>query len=506
MEQKREKQFESGNRNFLGTIALLVGMVFIILAGCMFATTTWHMLGKAGKLSLAAVSAAGFFAASLLTGEKLGIRRTSMACHILGSIFLALLPVTAGYFHMLGEVFSVHGDGWWCVLGTAALILAGAMALGIRRFGSGRYGRLNLAVFLFGSYYLMRKCLEIILERLTGWQTGTVEVAVFGGIALLCLTAAGFLLSRRCKMAWAGAASALVYAEGIHYAAAFLPAPAELRVFLMAASMAVCFSVSCIRRRVREGEAGPGLHAMAYSAVLLADTGLLALLELAGESKTAAELELLAALLLVILVMREWGKRIILMRMLIPFVIWYLVIPAGRLFTGITGAEPDYIRMLFIEVCILAVWDVGKKDAFGLGILTVSGIMIPVTILLKKIGLEPYWYGVWLGMTGIYGCAKFWRGCGTAAAFSLVLLTIGSLLEGGLAGGLLLEGACLILSFMAQKKQRKRWAEVSGGLLAAAAVYMTRGFWMEMAWWMYLLIAGIGLIIFGAMKEKHDSF
>ena len=41
------------------------------------------------------------------------------------------------------------------------------------------------------------------------------------------------------------------------------------------------------------------------------------------------------------------------------------------------------------------------------------------------------------------------------------------------------------------------------GILVAVVVYMTRDFWLSIAWWVYLLTAGIGLITFAAVREKR---
>lgn len=33
------------------------------------------------------------------------------------------------------------------------------------------------------------------------------------------------------------------------------------------------------------------------------------------------------------------------------------------------------------------------------------------------------------------------------------------------------------------------------------ALYMTKDFWLSLSWWVYLLAAGLGLIVFAAVNE-----
>lgn len=59
--------------------------------------------------------------------------------------------------------------------------------------------------------------------------------------------------------------------------------------------------------------------------------------------------------------------------------------------------------------------------------------------------------------------------------------------------------AMLIVSFLMKKKS---WFILSSVTLVLMAVYMTRSFWLSLAWWVYLLFAGVILISIAAIKEK----
>ena len=83
-------------------------------------------------------------------------------------------------------------------------------------------------------------------------------------------------------------------------------------------------------------------------------------------------------------------------------------------------------------------------------------------------------------------------------------MTLESLFAGGLANALILEGVCFILYFLAHKKENRRLAKGSGILMVLIAIYVMKDFWMDLAWWVYLLCAGIGLMVFAAVREKKN--
>ena len=52
--------------------------------------------------------------------------------------------------------------------------------------------------------------------------------------------------------------------------------------------------------------------------------------------------------------------------------------------------------------------------------------------------------------------------------------------------------------------KNKRYAIASAVTLALVVLYLTREFWMSIAWWVYLFVAGVGLVIFAIRKEKAE--
>lgn len=61
-----------------------------------------------------------------------------------------------------------------------------------------------------------------------------------------------------------------------------------------------------------------------------------------------------------------------------------------------------------------------------------------------------------------------------------------------------------VMLVVATVLKNKRYAIASAGTLALIVLYMTRQFWMSIAWWVYLFVAGVVLVIFAIKKEKAE--
>lgn len=84
----------------------------------------------------------------------------------------------------------------------------------------------------------------------------------------------------------------------------------------------------------------------------------------------------------------------------------------------------------------------------------------------------------------------------------LVALGFDGIWTGLVWDALILEGICLAVFLRAQVKKSLRWVRISGSMILLVALFMTRAFWLSISWWLYLLAAGIGLILFAAVGEK----
>lgn len=117
-----------------GLASLIIGVIFVVMAGLIFATTNWNILPDLCKVIMIFGLSMLFFSASILAEKKLKIERTGRAFYILGSVFLFLTVLAVGYFRLLGPGFVLTGNGRWWVLWAGSVVTEAAFLLGFRRY------------------------------------------------------------------------------------------------------------------------------------------------------------------------------------------------------------------------------------------------------------------------------------------------------------------------------------------------------------------------------------
>lgn len=132
--ERQSRAVFAGHTNTAGLAALIIGMVFIVLAGLIFATTTWNVLPDFCKVALVFLLTGVFFGASYLAEKKLHIHKTGNGFYILGSIFSFFTVLAAGYYRFLGPAFILEGVNRYRVLWIGSLVTVGIWFLGLKRF------------------------------------------------------------------------------------------------------------------------------------------------------------------------------------------------------------------------------------------------------------------------------------------------------------------------------------------------------------------------------------
>ncbi len=132
--------------------------------------------------------------------------------------------------------------------------------------------------------------------------------------------------------------------------------------------------------------------------------------------------------------------------------------------------------------------------------LTQPDITIPAAFLyewncfLLAIGivlLGVIWYDTWKGIYWIqYGC-----GC-----YLLWGLLLHDLSDGNIGNVLILGLISLCILLAGARWDRKELVLISAAILLILAFYLTRSFWLSIAWWGYLFAAGVILIIVAILK------
>ncbi len=147
-----------GKESAMAMAALVIGVVFVVLSGLIFATTAWHILPNIGKVLLVGMASLVFFAASFLAGKRLYIYRTGNAFYLLGSVFLFFTVLAAGYFEVLGPEFILEGVNRWRVLLAGGLVTVAMMFLGLKQFHHGFYTQACFWGLTVNLFYLMAAC------------------------------------------------------------------------------------------------------------------------------------------------------------------------------------------------------------------------------------------------------------------------------------------------------------------------------------------------------------
>lgn len=105
-------------------VFFILGALFIIISGLIFATTSWQFMADGVKAIVIFSFSALFFIASSLAERKFKLEKTGMLFYVLGSIFLPITFIAAGFFEFFGNWFSLLGDGRPLFLSVTFLLLA----------------------------------------------------------------------------------------------------------------------------------------------------------------------------------------------------------------------------------------------------------------------------------------------------------------------------------------------------------------------------------------------
>lgn len=150
--EARQKKHRVSSINVL----LIIGSLLIILAGFIFATTTWATLGNIVKAAIILSFSALLFAVSSVAERKLDLPRTGKVFYSLGCAFLPITVFAIAYFKIFGEWFSFGGNGSGTVLAAAAALTAAVCFKGSIDYKSKNFAWVSLgsvSVMVVGTAY-----------------------------------------------------------------------------------------------------------------------------------------------------------------------------------------------------------------------------------------------------------------------------------------------------------------------------------------------------------------
>ena len=175
-EKKERKPISSGVMMFG------IGILLVLTAGAIFATTSWKILPAVGKVAVLLGTVAVFYGSAFIAEKKLSLRNTSITFFILGSAFLSVSNLAAGYFGMYG----FYEDQKMLVWAVSFLIAALCMIVGrviykTRFFALLGYCFILTSVFAFAGHFC----------------SNPVEIAAIMGVALLATKAYTVFVEKR---------------------------------------------------------------------------------------------------------------------------------------------------------------------------------------------------------------------------------------------------------------------------------------------------------------------
>lgn len=138
------------------TVILSIGVLFIILAGMIFTTTSWQYFSNLVRTGIICSLSLLFFTVSPIAERKLKLPQTSIAFYTLGSAFLPITILAIGYFQFLGDWFSIFGGGKYILGMTASFLMCAASVRGTVKYRSALYLWTALTCLTLGIFCLIK--------------------------------------------------------------------------------------------------------------------------------------------------------------------------------------------------------------------------------------------------------------------------------------------------------------------------------------------------------------
>lgn len=438
---KRDKGF------YQGTAALIIGVIFVVLAGLIFATTSWHSLSSLCKAIMAFGLSVLFFGVSYLAGKVLKIRRTGQAFYVLGSVFLFVTVLAWGYFGLLGPEFILRGENRWRVLLAGSIVTEAALFAGLKSFRDRIYTQACLwgltvsAAFLMGALELgIRGCINAMayysfllvawdeVRRRKGehsnqnrqekkfqtefldknlrffvplhfWIFSTVAVfqTVVGLMARIQGVGESFVFA---ITPWNALAAGLAAAGAAIIALRRRNMPTKI---LHSMSLALFFQYAafCVPAedsyQVLIGAVLMGLWflieriknlplANDYGGGVFTAALALDTLFLVFSPDGMKQLTAAAAILLLAAVMAQWGRTYSFMRRLIPWVLFFLTVTVWKILNRGLSIDVRYDIILLAYVVCIGIWDTVRSEDFLVPVLAIGTV---AQIIFWVIGWRP---------------------------------------------------------------------------------------------------------------------
>ena len=105
-------------------VMLLIGTAFIVLSGIAFGVASWVKTTPMGRVGIMFIACAVSFGLSGFFRKVFKLNGTSVSFYTSGTIFVSVTLITAGYYNIFGNWFSVSGQGAGILYMTACMIIS----------------------------------------------------------------------------------------------------------------------------------------------------------------------------------------------------------------------------------------------------------------------------------------------------------------------------------------------------------------------------------------------
>ncbi len=152
--EKKEHEKREREKKNPANAALILGTMFITLAGVIFVSARWWTLDSSVKALLLFSFSGLFFAISALSEKKLGLEHTGRAFFALGGAFLPVAASVCTLFSLFGSEFSAYGELRWLSFSLIALTAAVPAFIAMKKYGVKALGVISL-LCLSGAFMLV---------------------------------------------------------------------------------------------------------------------------------------------------------------------------------------------------------------------------------------------------------------------------------------------------------------------------------------------------------------
>ena len=498
------------------TVILIIGVLFVIIAGILFATSAWEYMSGGLRTVLIISLSAVFFAASFVSDRKLGLDKTGFAFFVLGGIFLPVSVLGVAYFELFGKAFSVESaDSRYIVFAVMLIVTFAVTVLSQLRYRESKLIRYIFSAFSAAEYAAFSLSVS---EYVNGEDFGDVRLMAF-------LLAAGYLLFTLIP-----ALRSVPAQTGMIFALAGCSLDGDKGAVTAAVAALFCTVVTIvINRKIYSTSAIIVLPPVVYNlinTVVTADIGYAGDLDYAVIICTMAVLGAVSMILGLMFskenkeapensseAVPEWKLKVKWIERVTGFSVFLLS------FYGFSeldcGHEERYplafggLTVLYFAAKAFTLWLGGKdtdfRHALMFACVTASLTLMQITppdiieneyYTMATLAVTVPLMFIWKKRRAFSETILFVHSC-----IAMLILMINALDQGELINSVIIAGIAALMLVISFMRREKKWFVLSAASSVIIVLQLTQDIWTSVSWWVYLLAVGLIFISYAAVNE-----